>query len=60
LFLVDRAAGEKPFASVNLLLRHGVRSCLELQKTGDPAKARAATNRPRPEQEVLEGDPGLS
>jgi alkaline phosphatase D len=44
LFLVDRAAGEKPFASVNLLLRHGVRSCLELQRTGDVGKARAASN----------------
>jgi alkaline phosphatase D len=44
LFLVDRAAGAKPFASVNLLLRHGVRSCLELARTGDPAQARAATN----------------
>jgi alkaline phosphatase D len=44
LFLVDRAGGGKPWASINLLLRHGVRSCLELQKTGDPAKARAASN----------------
>ena len=27
-----------------MLLRHGVRSCLEYQKTGDIAKARAASN----------------
>jgi alkaline phosphatase D len=44
LFLVDRAAGQPPYASVNLLLRHGVRSCLELQKSGDLQRARAASN----------------
>ena len=44
LFLVDRGAGRRPFASVNLLLRHGVRSCLELQKTGDMQRARALSN----------------
>jgi alkaline phosphatase D len=44
LFLVDRSPGERPLASINLLLHHGVRSCLELQKTGDVAKARAVSN----------------
>jgi alkaline phosphatase D len=44
LFLVDRPGATKPYASVNLLLRDGVRSCLELQRTGDVAKARAASN----------------
>jgi alkaline phosphatase D len=43
LFLVDRPGG-KPHASINLLLRHGVRSCLEFQKTGDPKRALAASN----------------
>ena len=31
-------------ATVNLLLRHGVRACLEYERTGDIAKARAASN----------------
>src|SRR4029453_19051621 len=30
--------------AVNLLLRHGVRSCLEFQKTGDRKRAVAASN----------------
>jgi alkaline phosphatase D len=40
-------AGEvdgKPRATVNLLLHHGVRSCLEYQRTGDLAAARRASN----------------
>jgi alkaline phosphatase D len=44
LFLVDRPGGGKPHASVNLLVRHGVRSCLEFQQTGDLQRARAASN----------------
>ena len=36
--------GGKPRASVNLLLHHGVRSCLEYQRTGDLAAARRASN----------------
>jgi alkaline phosphatase D len=45
LFLVDRPGGMKPYASINLLLLDGVRSCLELQKTGDVRRARAVSNR---------------
>jgi alkaline phosphatase D len=45
LFLVDRPGGAKPYPSVNLLLLDGVRSCLELQKTGDVQRARALSNR---------------
>ena len=34
----------KPEPAVNLLLRHGVRSCLEYQRTGDLERARRASN----------------
>jgi alkaline phosphatase D len=34
----------KPRSAVNLLLHHGVRSCLEYQRTGDLAAARRASN----------------
>jgi alkaline phosphatase D len=44
LFLVDGADGTKPHATVNLLLRHGVRSCLEFQKTKDKKRAVAVSN----------------
>jgi alkaline phosphatase D len=44
LFLGQATADQKPQPTVNMLLRHGVRSCLEYQKTGDVAKARAASN----------------
>jgi alkaline phosphatase D len=44
LFLIDRPDGGRPMAAVNMLLRHGVRSCLELQKTGDAQRARAVSN----------------
>jgi alkaline phosphatase D len=44
LFLVDRPGQAKPEPSINLLLHHGVRSCLELAKSGDAARARAASN----------------
>jgi alkaline phosphatase D len=43
LFLADRD-GAKPEPAVNLLLRHGVRACLEYAKTHDIAKARALSN----------------
>ena len=36
--------GGKPRATVNLLLHHGVRACLEYQRTGDLAAARRASN----------------
>jgi alkaline phosphatase D len=45
LFLVDRPGDAKPYPSINLLLLDGVRSCLELQKTGDVRRARAVSNR---------------
>ncbi|MGH8124121.1 MAG: alkaline phosphatase D family protein [Rudaea sp.] len=44
LFLADRAAATKPEPTINLLLRHGVRACLEYAKSADIAKARAASN----------------
>jgi alkaline phosphatase D len=44
LFLCDRSDGRKPAPAVNLLLHHGVRSCLEYAKSGDPIKARAVSN----------------
>jgi alkaline phosphatase D len=34
----------RPQPTVNMLLRHGVRSCLEYAQSGDIAKARAKTN----------------
>jgi alkaline phosphatase D len=37
-------AGGKPRTTVNLLLHHGVRSCLEYERTGDLAAARRASN----------------
>ena len=42
-FLADRGS-PKPEPTVNLLLRHGVRSCLEYSKRGDIGKARALSN----------------
>jgi alkaline phosphatase D len=44
LYLGQSPTDTKPQPTINLLLRHGVRSCLEYAKTGDIAKARAATN----------------
>jgi len=44
LFLADRPGEPKPQAAINLLLRHGVRSCLEYQRTGEAARARALSN----------------
>jgi alkaline phosphatase D len=42
LFLVDRPG--KPAPTVNLLLHHGVRSCLEFRRTGDVQQARRLSN----------------
>lgn len=42
LYLAD--VGGKPQPSVNLLLHHGVRSCLEYQRTGDAESARRLSN----------------
>jgi alkaline phosphatase D len=44
LWLVDRPGAAKPEPTVNVLLRHGVRACLEYAASGDPARARAASN----------------
>jgi alkaline phosphatase D len=43
LFLADRPNG-KPEWTFNMLLKHGVRSCLEYAKSFDLAKARALSN----------------
>ena len=44
LFVADPKGDGKPQTAVNLLLHHGVRSCLEYQKTGDAAAARRLSN----------------
>jgi alkaline phosphatase D len=44
LFLADGPGAARPEPTVNMLLRHGVRSCLEYAASGDRAKARAASN----------------
>ena len=44
LFLADRPGGARPQAAINLLLRHGVRTCLEYGKSGDAEKARKLSN----------------
>jgi alkaline phosphatase D len=45
LFLGQGPADTRPQPTLNLLIRHGVRSCLEYAKSGDIAKARALSNR---------------
>jgi alkaline phosphatase D len=44
LFLADRAEGEKPEWTFNMLLKHGVRSCLEYAKSFDLKRARSLSN----------------
>ncbi len=44
LFLADGAEGTTPEPTVNMTLRHGVRSSLEYARTKDIAKARALSN----------------
>ncbi len=44
LDLGQSIADARPQPTVNLLLRHGVRSCLEYQNSGDMQKARALSN----------------
>jgi alkaline phosphatase D len=44
LFLRDQINGGKPAPTVNMLLRHGVRSCLEYAKSGNLTQARALSN----------------
>ena len=44
LFLADRPDGGKPDWTFNMLLKHGVRSCLEYAKSFDLQRARAVSN----------------
>lgn len=44
LFVGQSSADPKPQPTVNMLLRHGVRSCLEYARSGDLKKARALSN----------------
>jgi alkaline phosphatase D len=44
LFLAQSKTDSKPQPTVNMLLRHGVRSCIEYAKTGDVQKARELSN----------------
>ena len=44
LYLADRQDGAKPDWTFNMLLKHGVRSCLEYAKSFDLQKARALRN----------------
>ncbi len=44
LFLADKAAGAKPDWTFNMLLKHGVRSCLEYAKSFDLKRARSLSN----------------
>ena len=44
LFLADRPGGGKPEWTFNLLLKHGVRSCLEYARSFDLKRAHAVSN----------------
>jgi alkaline phosphatase D len=44
LFVGQGPTDERPQPTINLLLRHGVRSCLEYVKSGDVQKARVLSN----------------
>ncbi len=44
LFLADKPGQEKPDWTFNMLLKHGVRSCLEYAKSFDLQKARSLSN----------------
>lgn len=44
MFVGQGPADERPQPTMNLLLRHGVRSCLEYLKSGNLEKARALSN----------------
>lgn len=44
LFVGQSPADTRPQPTVNMLLRHGVRSCLEYARSGDLKKARALSN----------------
>jgi alkaline phosphatase D len=44
LYLVDRPEGGKPEATINMTMRHGVRSSIEYARSHDVEKARALSN----------------
>jgi alkaline phosphatase D len=44
LYLVRRPEAARPQPAINMLLRHGVRSCLEYEKSGDAERARRLSN----------------
>ena len=44
LYLADRPGAAKPEPTINMLLKHGVRSCLEYAASGDRAKAHSLSN----------------
>jgi alkaline phosphatase D len=44
LYLAQRPGDSRPQPAVNMLLRHGVRSCLEYQRSGDAERARRLSN----------------
>ena len=44
LFLADKESGAKPEWTFNMLLKHGVRSCLEYAKSFDLKRARSLSN----------------
>jgi alkaline phosphatase D len=44
LFLSQAPNDQRIQPAVNMLMRHGVRSCLEYEKTGDVTKARRLSN----------------
>jgi alkaline phosphatase D len=44
LFLADKEAGAKPEWTFNMLLKHGVRACLEYAKSFDLKRARSLSN----------------
>ena len=45
MYLADRPGSSTPEPTINMLLRHGVRSALEYARSGDLEKARALSNR---------------
>jgi alkaline phosphatase D len=44
LFLADRPGAARPEPTFNMLLKHGVRACLEYARSFDPGRARALSN----------------
>ncbi len=44
LYVVQRPGDPRPRPAINMLLRHGVRSCLEYARSGDAERARRLSN----------------